>query len=123
MKDVIDIFNDIVKLGEALVASEKQIEDGVNFSKEFIDDFKSGNVEKAQADCDKLGVVLEGLGQNFTSTALEPLMDIYQKIKNVMHLHIGNSEKQLLAFEHQSCLKNAKYILQKMEGKLDQQQA
>ena len=121
MKDVIDIFNDIVKIGEAVVASEKEVAGAVNASKVFLDDFKSGNVEKAQEDCEKLGESLEGIGLNFKTTALEPLMDIYKKIKNVMHLHIGNSEKQLLAFEQQSCLKNARYILQKMEGKVEQQ--
>ncbi|MAR66780.1 MAG: hypothetical protein CL833_05960 [Crocinitomicaceae bacterium] len=121
MKDVIDIFNDIVKLGEAVMASEKELADAINASKMFLDDFKSGNVEKAQEDCEKLGASLEGLGLNFETIALEPLMDIYQKIKNVMHLHIDNSEKQLLAFEQQSCLKSARYILEKMEGKVEQQ--
>lgn len=121
MKDVIDIFNDIVKLGEAVMASEKELKMAVNASKMFLDDFKSGNVEKAQEDCEKLGESLEGLGVNFKTTALEPLMDIYQKIKNVMHMHIGSAEQQLQAFEKQACLKNARYILQKMEGKVEQQ--
>ena len=123
MKDVIEIFNDIVKLGEAIMASENQVKDSKEFIKEFVDDFRSGNVEKAKADCYKLQQCFDEIEENFRNLALEPLIDIYQKMKNIMHLHIGSAEQQLQAFEKQACVKESQYILEKLEGKKDAQQA
>ena len=37
-------------------------------------------------------------------------------------MHRESAEQQLQAFEKQACLKNARYILQKKEGKIEQQE-
>ena len=111
MTDTIDIFNDVIKILDSLVLMEESIGKVIQDSKKFTSDFKAGKLEETQADCDALATNLGELEKIFKDKTLEPSMDLYQKIKQLLHIHIGNAEKQLVLFEEQSSLKTAKQLL------------
>lgn len=117
MTDSIDIFNDVIKILDSIVLMEDSIGKTAQSGEKFIQDFKAGNLEQAQADSDALGKSLEGIGKLFKEKTLEPAMDLYQKIKQLLHIHIGNAEKQLLMFEEQASLKSAKHLLETIKEK------
>ncbi len=115
MTDTIDIFNDVIKILDSIVEMESSIGKSVLSAKQFTEDFKAGNLEKAKADCDALSSSLGGAEKVFKEKTLEPAMDLYQKIKKLMHIHIGEAEKQLSYVEEHMGLKQAKAILEKLK--------
>lgn len=117
MTDSIDIFNDVIKILDSIVVMEDSIGKTVQSGEKFVEDFKSGNLEQAKADCDTLSTNLEEIKKLFKDKTLQPAMDLYQEIKKLLHIHIGNAEKQLLMFEEQSSLKSAKHLLETLKEK------
>ena len=117
MTNTIDIFNDIINILDSIVLMEKSIGKTVQAGEKFIDDFKSGNLEKTQGDCDLFTTSLGEIEKTFKEKTVQPAMDLYQEIKKLLHIHIGNAEKQLLMFEDQSSLKPAKQLLEKIKEK------
>jgi len=117
MKDVITIFKDIIGILDSIALMEGSIVKAVQEGKNFVEDFKSGNLEKTQGDCDLLATTLGEMEKTFKNKTVQPAMDLYQEIKKLLHIHIGNAEKQLLMFEDQSSLKPAKELLEKIKEK------
>ena len=52
MTTSIDIFNDIIKILDSIVLMEDSIGKTAQSGEKFIEDFKAGNLEQAQADSD-----------------------------------------------------------------------
>ncbi len=114
MTDTIDIFNDVIRILDSIVQMESSIAKTTSNAKKFTEDFKAGNLEKAQADCDALSASLSEAEKVFKEKTLEPAMDLYQKIKQMMHIHIGEAEKQLSFVEDHTGIKKAKAVLEKL---------
>ncbi len=122
MTDTIDIFNDIIKILDSIVVMEGTIKQAAVDGKKFIEDFKSGNIEQTQAACDALSKSLGALETVFKDHTLGPAMDLYQQIKQLLHIHIGQGEQRLLEFEKSINLGAAKKLLAHQEEKIKEKE-
>jgi len=52
----------------------------------------------------------------FKDNTLEPAMDLYQKIKQILHLHVAQSEKQLVELKAASGMQDAQDLLELIDG-------
>lgn len=80
----IDILRDILGILESIQKMEPEMKKVVAESKDFAKNFDSGDVVKTQQDCDNLAVSLGKIEEVFKKETLEPSMDIYQIIKNLV---------------------------------------
>ena len=95
MTTTLDIFNDIVKLLNSVVLMEGALGKVASAGKEFATAFETGKVDEAKAKLENFSKDLGDLEKLFNDNTLEPAMDLYQKIKQLLHLHIAESEKQI----------------------------
>ena len=104
MTDTLDIF------------MEESIGQVVQDRKKFSEDFQAGKIEETQKDYDALATDLEDLEKIFKEKTLEPSMDLYQKIKQLLHLHVAHAEKQMEDLQTGSGLKEMKKLLKAIDG-------
>ena len=116
MTTTLDIFNDIVKILNSNVLMEESFGKVTSDSKEFAADFESGKVDEAKAKLDSFSKDLGDLEKLFKDNTLEPAMDLYQKIKQLLHLHIAESEKQIDEMKVVSGVKVAQDLLKLIDG-------
>ena len=104
MTDTLDIF------------MEESIGQVVQDRKKFSEDFQAGKIEETQKDYDALATDLEDLEKIFKEKTLEPSMDLYQKIKQLLHLHVAHAEKQIEDLQTGSGIKEMKTLLKSIDG-------
>ncbi len=116
MTTTLDIFNDIVKILNSLVLMESSIGKAISEGKEFASAFEAGKIDDAKAKMDSFSKDLGDLETLFKDNTLEPAMDLYQKIKKILHLHVAQSEKQLVELKAASGIKVAQDLLELIDG-------
>ena len=109
--EIFDIFNDIVKILNSISVMENYLKKSTSDTKEFIKDFKSDNLPAAQSKLDSLNKDFNELERIFKDCTLMPAMDLYQKIKQLLHLHVAHSEKQLIDLKSNFKLNEAQNLL------------
>ena len=117
MSNSIDIFNDVIEILDSVVGMETSLPDLAKTTEALSQGFKSGKLEDAQTDCDTLMKNLQGVEAVFKTKTLQPAMDLYQKIKQLMSRVVSEGEGQLQLIEEKSGIKEAREFLKKMEGK------
>jgi hypothetical protein len=116
MITTLDIFNDIVKILNSIVLMEESFGKVTSDSKEFATAFESGKVDEAKAKLDSFSKDLGDLEKLFKDNTLEPAMDLYQKIKQLLHLHVAESEKQIDEMKVVSGVKVDQDLLKLIDG-------
>lgn len=116
MTTTLDIFNDIVKILNSLVLMESSLGKVLAEGKNFATAFESGKLDEAKAKVDSLSKDLGDLEVLFKNNTPEQAMDLYQKIKEILHLHVAQSEKQLVELEAASGIKEVQDLLELIDG-------
>ena len=116
MTTTLGIFNDIVKILNSLVLMESSIGKAISEGKEFAIAFEAGKTDEAKAKMDSFSKDLGELETLFKDNTLEPGMDLYQKIKQILHTHVAQSEKQLVELKAASGMQDAQYLLELIDG-------
>ncbi len=116
MTATLDIFNDIVKILNSLVLMETSLSKAVSDSKEFITFFKDGKLEEAKAKMDSFSKDLGEFEKLFKDNTLEPAMDLYKQIKQLLHLHVANVENQVGELKKASSLSLMQNLLKELDG-------
>ena len=116
MTTTLDIFNDIVKLLNSVVLMEGTLGKIASAGKDFTVAFDAGKVDEAKAKLESFSKDLGDLEKLFKDNTLEPAMDLYQKIKQLLHLHIAESEKQIDEMKTLSGIKVAQDLLELIDG-------
>ena len=114
MSNSISIFNDVVEILDSIVGMETSLSDLAKTTEALSQNFKSGKLEDAQTDCDILMKNLQGVEEVFKTKTLQPAMDLYQKIKQLMSRVVLEGEDQLTLVEERSGIKEAREFLKKM---------
>jgi|DEB0MinimDraft_10_1074344.scaffolds.fasta_scaffold03453_5 hypothetical protein len=112
----LDIFNDIVKILNSLVLMEGSLGKTISEGKEFAAAFESGSVDEAKSKMDSFSKNLGELETLFKENTLDPAMDLYQKIKQLLHLHVAQTEKQLIELKSASGVNEAQDLLKMIDG-------
>ena len=116
MTTTLDIFNDLVKLLNSVVLMEDTFGKVASDGKEFAAAFEAGKVDEAKAKMDSFSKDLGDLEKIFKDNTLEPAMDLYQKIKQLLHLHVAQAEKQIDEMQTVSGIKVAQDLLKLIDG-------
>ena len=116
--DSIDVFNDVIKILESITLIEKPMAQAFKKSENLAKNFQEGKVEEAKASCKALTIELLELQKIFKEKTLEPSMELYQTIKKLMHVYVGDAEKQILFMEERTGIKKTKDFLQGLKEKL-----
>ena len=95
---------------------ENSIGKALSEGKEFATAFEAGKIDEAKAKMDNFSKDLGDLETLFKDNTLEPAMDLYQKIKKILHLHVTQSEKQLVELKAASGRQEAKDLLELIDG-------
>lgn len=115
MPIAIEIFNDVVTILESIVHMEDDVSEVSKTGKLFIKDFKAGNTQAAQKDCDDLATSLGKLEKVFSAETLPAVMDIYQKLKHGLSQHVLMGEKHMLELESQLQIKPMKALADRQD--------
>ena len=116
MTTTLDIFNDIVKILNSLVLMESSLGKALSEGKEFAAAFESDKIDEAKSKMDSFSKDLGDLETLFKDNTLEPAMDLYQKIKQLLHLHVAQTEKQLVELKAASGVNEAQDLLKLIDG-------
>lgn len=116
MTTTLDIFNDIVKLLNSVVLIEGTLGKVGSAGKDFTDAFEAGKIDEAKTKLEGFSKDVGDLEKLFKDNTLEPAMDLYQKIKQLLHLHIAESEKQIDEMKVVSGVKVAQDLLELIDG-------
>lgn len=82
----------------------------------FISAFEAGKVDEAKSKMDSFSKDLGELETLFMDNTLEPAMDLYQKLKQLLHLHVAQTEKQLIELKSASGVNEAQALLKLIDG-------